>query len=429
MRLARAEVPHQLVQLLKGLRRGQLEHGQGVDRGAQPAHGHRGSHTVPGHVPHDKRHPRAGQRDRLVPVAADLDHLAAGQVAVPHLDRRRLGQPGRQQAALQGHRGGPLPAVPAGVVDEDRRPGRELHADLGVVRVEGPVAVLAGADHEAERDVARGQREQQHRGVGQQVGHRPAQPRGRDPRRLVAAHLQAHRLAGGHALGVRRARRVAQDLPGREHRVPGRVAVVVGHREPAQQLGAVRAVGRQFLPGHQALQDQQPGLVGEVRHSDVDEFAGQLVDVQRAADPLERAVQERVPHHRRVQETALGRRRDPDQHQADQARVAGAHRLDGDHRIQRVAVPGPERQHGRALAAGQRRAQQALQGYRVRRGTRQQAAELNAEQGVAGVSEHVRGIPVVLEDPAGFVDTEGQRPRRGVGQEGGDLRGRVSSHG
>ena len=78
VRLALAEGVHELVELEQRLGGRQLQHGQGVDGGAQPSHGDRRPHAVPGHVADHQRDPAAGQRDGLVPVAADLDHLAAG---------------------------------------------------------------------------------------------------------------------------------------------------------------------------------------------------------------------------------------------------------------------------------------------------------------------------------------------------------------
>ena len=128
-----------------------------------------------------------GQRDGLVPVAADLDELAAGQVAVPDLDRGGIGQAGRQHAPLQGQRGGVLPAVPAGVVDEDGGAGREVHADLDVVRVEPAEPLLPGAGEEAQHGAARDQRQQQHGGTRQQLGHGLAPPGLGDLARLALA--------------------------------------------------------------------------------------------------------------------------------------------------------------------------------------------------------------------------------------------------
>jgi hypothetical protein len=87
VRLPRAEGVHELVELLQRLGGRQFEHREGLDGGAQPAHGDGGPHPVPGHVPDHEGDARAGKLDRLVPVAADLDELAAGQVAVLDLDR------------------------------------------------------------------------------------------------------------------------------------------------------------------------------------------------------------------------------------------------------------------------------------------------------------------------------------------------------
>jgi len=87
VRLEDAEFVHEVIEPLQGLRWRQLEHGQRLDRGPQPAHGHGGPDAVTRDVADDEGDPAARQRDRLVPVAAYLDQLAAGQVAVPDLDR------------------------------------------------------------------------------------------------------------------------------------------------------------------------------------------------------------------------------------------------------------------------------------------------------------------------------------------------------
>ena len=142
---------------------------------------------MPGHVPDHEGDASPGQRDGLIPVAAHLDELAAGQVAVPDLDRGRRGQPGREHAALQGQRGRVLPAVAAGVVDEHGRPGREVHPDLGVVGVEPAEPRLPGAGEEAQDGAPGHQREHQHGGAGQQLGHRLALPRPGDLARLALA--------------------------------------------------------------------------------------------------------------------------------------------------------------------------------------------------------------------------------------------------
>jgi hypothetical protein len=120
VRLPLTDGLHELVELEQRLRGRQLEHGQGLDGGAQAAHGDRGAHPVPGDVADDQGDPRARQPDRLVPVAADLNELATRQVAVLDLDGGRIGEPGGQHGPLQGERGRVLPVVPGGVVEEHR---------------------------------------------------------------------------------------------------------------------------------------------------------------------------------------------------------------------------------------------------------------------------------------------------------------------
>ena len=56
-------------------------------------------------------------------------------------------------------------------IDEDCGPGREVHADLDVVGVEPPEPLLPRAGEEAQHGAARDQRQQEHGGVGEQLGH------------------------------------------------------------------------------------------------------------------------------------------------------------------------------------------------------------------------------------------------------------------
>ena len=80
----------------------QVEGGEVVHGGAQPAHGGGGVQPVADDVADDQRDPGAGQRDHVEPVAAHA-RACGGQVAVGDLDGALLGQALRQQAALQGH--------------------------------------------------------------------------------------------------------------------------------------------------------------------------------------------------------------------------------------------------------------------------------------------------------------------------------------
>ena len=70
---------HEVIELLQRLGRRQFQARERLDGGAQPPHGDRGAHPVPRHVADDQRDPPAGQADRLIPVAADLDERRPGR--------------------------------------------------------------------------------------------------------------------------------------------------------------------------------------------------------------------------------------------------------------------------------------------------------------------------------------------------------------
>ena len=69
------------VQPLEQDRRVALDQRVRAHGAAQLAHRRRGADAAAGHVAHDQQQPAALQRDRVVPVAADLGPRAAGQVA------------------------------------------------------------------------------------------------------------------------------------------------------------------------------------------------------------------------------------------------------------------------------------------------------------------------------------------------------------
>ncbi len=154
-----------------------------------------------------------------------------------------------------------------------------------------------------------------------------------------------------------------------------------------------------------------------MRHDDVDQLRRHLVDVQRSADLAHSTVDHRVPHHRRIEETLLYRRRDPNDHLRRQLGVGGPDRLDRHDRIGDGAVRGPEGQHRCALPIRHRAVDKALQrgrGRPVRHG--EEAGQLRTDERAGLGRQDVTGTAIVLPDPAGLVDAEQQRPGRGVGQ-------------
>ena len=200
-----------------------------------------------------------------------------------------------------------------------------------------------------------------------------------------------------------------------------RVVVVAGDREPAQQVRPVHAVVGELVGRHHALQHQQAGRVAEVRHDDVDQAAGHLVQVEGGADLAEGVVEQRVPHQRGIEELLVGGRRHAHDHQCADDVVAAAHRLDGDHGVDRVGAPGAEREHRRGLPAAAGGVEQALQRRAGLRRRGDQVAQVGAEQRLAGRGEDFQRTPVMLIDPPGLIHPEDQGPRGGVGKQSSDL--------
>ena len=205
----------------------------------------------PPHLPHDGRrvgaaadhvadaqqHSPAGDRDRVVPVAADAAGLvardvAAGQAAA--LERRQLG---RQQRLLQGLGDVALALVEGRVVEGEARAATDLDGQVAVLLGEPPPRLAAQQRERADRAAARRHRDAQ-------VGDRRqlAQPRDEV---LVAERLaplplvepgDQHRLA--RADDVRRAaaqgQRLVAGVGGPDEVLLRRVGVAVGHqRRPA----------------------------------------------------------------------------------------------------------------------------------------------------------------------------------------------------
>ena len=80
------EPADQVVEVGEELVGRQVEVGEGVHGGAQPAHGGRGVDAVADDVADDQGDPGAGQRDDVEPVAADAVPDVGGQIAGGDLD-------------------------------------------------------------------------------------------------------------------------------------------------------------------------------------------------------------------------------------------------------------------------------------------------------------------------------------------------------
>ncbi|MDQ0956569.1 hypothetical protein QFZ66_000447 [Streptomyces sp. B4I13] len=296
------EVQDQVVQMGQQFVRRQVDVGEGADRRAQSAHAGRGVQTVADDIADDQGDPGAGQRNDVEPVAAHFRAGPAGQVAGGHLDRLLVGQPLRQQAALQGQRGRALARVPAGVVDGDGCPGGQLFGEDEVVGGEGLGPVEAGEGDDAEQRAARPERHgdpagQSVRGDGlvdHRVARRPVgrvrgEPGSEGPLAALAGldgELDRG-PAGGHAAGGdgtgsmrdpcrRRGRPVGVLL----RAVPG------GTAELDRLAGGERGRGGRLLSAQHLLEEIHADEVDESRHRGPGQFLVPITSSVRPMPPL-----------------------------------------------------------------------------------------------------------------------------------------------
>ena len=130
-----------------------------AQRRAELRHHRRRGDAVPDHVARGDGDAAAGERERVVPVAAQA-RAAGGQVAAGELDPGDAIQVG-QQAALQDIRE-PALLVERGVLDRDRHPvGRELQ-QITLIIGEQPTLQAAHVQH-PQHPILRQQRNPQQR--------------------------------------------------------------------------------------------------------------------------------------------------------------------------------------------------------------------------------------------------------------------------
>ena len=152
-----ADLERKLIQTSKdGCRPEALER-IGAQRVPELPHGRRRDDPAADHVPDDDPEPSVPERDRVVPVAADLEPGAAGDVACTECVFRRFREPFRQEAALQRLGDRAMPLVQDGLLDGERCPRCDQPEQEEVVF--GEVPAFEGADVEhADETLVRDQR-------------------------------------------------------------------------------------------------------------------------------------------------------------------------------------------------------------------------------------------------------------------------------
>jgi hypothetical protein len=236
--------------------------------------------------------PADGQRDDVVPVAADLrlDPLALGfqrlgrHVPAGHLEPVQVRDHLREQALLERQGGLPLRLEQHRVVDRDGHPAGDRADQITVGRVVVAVLTLGepgqGQAHHAEQLAASAQRRDHHRRQPGLVGRRHAL--GVRCRVPLEVHVGDHdRVQAGHGLLAEVALRVVDLLadlgPGTGRRHP--VAGVPLH--PAEELVALEQVDE--------------AVVGELRDQDLRHALERGDDLERAGQPLAHALQQGDP--------------------------------------------------------------------------------------------------------------------------------------
>ncbi len=182
-------------------------------------------------------------------------------------------------------------------------------------------------------------------------------------------------------------------------------------------MRGVQRAGRQLIRADQAFQDGQLRRIAEVRNDDVDQLVSHLVNVQRPAKPAERFIKQGPAHHRRIQESLIARHRQPDHGQCGQVGIGRGHRLDRDDGVGRPAPFGLQREHRGALPPRPHGVDQAGERVLLLRRAGGEITELSAEQLTGGAAENLRRVPVALQDPAGQVDAQDERPGGRAGHE------------
>ncbi len=290
-----------LVQVVQHLLRRQVEPGQGLRRRAQLTHDRRRGHGVPHDITDDQRDPAAGQRDRVVPVAAHPRGLRGRQVPGRQPHTRGPGQRLGQHGALQLVGDVRLPAVQHRLVDAERAVRGQLGRHQQVVGLERQPLRAAQEQGRADHPAPAAQRREDRvlpgrydrlTALAEQLGQRgPGGGRVGEHRAHPAQHL-VQRAAGAHLaqlggergqLGQRARLRLRLRLEG------GRQQHTVGVPLLRDPVGTAQPqhhrTGGPLVADRQRVAQVDQDRVRERRHRRPAQAHHDLVQIEAAGDP------------------------------------------------------------------------------------------------------------------------------------------------
>ncbi len=260
------------------------------------------------HVADDQRDPAAGQRDRVVPVAADPGRLGRREVARGEPDAGGLGEGVGQHRALQLVGDVRLAPVQHGLVDAERGVRRQLGGDQQITGLERGPLDAAYEDRRPDDPAPAAQRGEdrpvpggdgpagaQQLGQGGPRGRRVAEDRPHAAQHLGQRPVRPHlaQLGGRHQIGLRVEDQRTQPLRLGADRLR---ALLVADAQPVAAAQPQHERAHRALVAHrERIAQVDEDRVRERRHAGPAQPEDDLVEIDAPGDPSGRRADEAQP--------------------------------------------------------------------------------------------------------------------------------------